>query len=252
MRTPLPCHPQLLRLFPLPPPPPQDISQENALKYPELYRELQKRRHLSLKTFLVWTWKAIYQGGVIMLGAIFLFDRRLVHVVGITFTSLILTELLMVAVEVKRWHTVMIASEVRLRWEGPHPLRHSTWRRASRLAPRPRPSARLLPPRSRHALLLLAGALPCVAALCRSLLLCATPNCAAPPLQVVTLLVYAGSIFALSSPTLLGTSTFDLPFMLSLEFVWKVAAITAVSCVPVWVGKIFSQRLSPEKAMKIR
>ncbi|KAJ1640693.1 hypothetical protein T492DRAFT_854664, partial [Pavlovales sp. CCMP2436] len=69
---------------------------------------------------------------------------------------------------------------------------------------------------------------------------------------VVTLLVYAGSIFALSSPTLLGTSTFDLPFMLSLEFLWKVSAITAVSCVPVWVGKVFSQRLSPEKATKIR
>jgi phospholipid-translocating ATPase len=150
------------------------------LKYPELYRELQKRRHLSLKTFLTWTWKAIYQAGVIMLGAIFLFDRRLVHVVGITFTALILTELLMVAVEVKRWHTVMVASEV------------------------------------------------------------------------LTLLIYGGSIFALSSPRLLGTSTFDLPFMLSTEFLWKVSAITAVSCVPVWVGKIFSQRLSPEKAMKIR
>jgi len=54
----------------------EDISAENALKFPELYRELQKRRHLSLKTFLVWTWKAIYQGGVIMLGAIYLFDRR--------------------------------------------------------------------------------------------------------------------------------------------------------------------------------
>jgi len=158
----------------------EDISQENALKYPELYKELQKRRHLSLKTFLIWTWKAIYQGGVIMLGAIFLFDKRLVHVVGISFTSLILTELVMVAVEVKRWHTIMIACEV------------------------------------------------------------------------LTLLVYAGSIFALSSPTLLGTSTFDLPFMLSVEFLWKVSAITAVSCVPVWVGKVFSQRLAPEKATKIR
>jgi len=72
------------------------------------------------------------------------------------------------------------------------------------------------------------------------------------PRQVVTLAVYAASIFALSSPSVLGTSTFDLPFMLSVEFAWKVAAITAVSCVPVWVGKIFSQRLSPEKAAKIR
>lgn len=69
---------------------------------------------------------------------------------------------------------------------------------------------------------------------------------------MLTLLVYAGSIFALSSPSLLGTSTFDLPFMLSAEFVWKVTVITAVSCVPVWVGKTFSQQLAPEKATKIR
>lgn len=158
----------------------QDITLDNALKYPELYRELQKRRHLSLKTFLIWTWKAIYQGGVIMLGAIYLFDRRLVHIVGISFTALILTELIMVAVEVRRWHTLMVASEV------------------------------------------------------------------------VTLAVYAGSIFALSSPRLTGTSTFDLPFMLSGEFAWKVAAITAVSVVPVWIGKVWAHRLSPEKSMKIR
>ena len=33
----------------------------NALKFPELYHELQKRRYLSIKTFLIWTWKAVYQ-----------------------------------------------------------------------------------------------------------------------------------------------------------------------------------------------
>lgn len=35
----------------------EDVSETNALKFPELYRELQKRRYLSLKTFLQWTWK---------------------------------------------------------------------------------------------------------------------------------------------------------------------------------------------------
>ena len=57
-------------------------------------------------------WKALYQGGVIMLGGIFLFEQRFVHVVGITFTSLILTENLMVAVEVKRWHPLMLLAQV--------------------------------------------------------------------------------------------------------------------------------------------
>lgn len=90
----------------------EDVSETNALKFPELYRELQKRRYLSLKTFLIWTWKALYQGGVIMLGGILLFEQRYSHVVGITFTALILTELIMVAVEVKRWHPLMLLAQV--------------------------------------------------------------------------------------------------------------------------------------------
>jgi len=90
----------------------EDVSEMNALKFPELYHELQKRRYLSIKTFLIWAWKAVYQGGVIMLGGIFLFEERFVHVVGITFTALILTELIMVAVEVKRWHPLMLLAQV--------------------------------------------------------------------------------------------------------------------------------------------
>lgn len=39
----------------------EDVSEMNALKFPELYRELQKRRYLSIKTFFMWTWAAIYQ-----------------------------------------------------------------------------------------------------------------------------------------------------------------------------------------------
>ena len=47
-----------------------------------------------------------------MLGGIVLFEQRFVHVVGITFTALILTELLMVAVEVKRWHPLMLLAQL--------------------------------------------------------------------------------------------------------------------------------------------
>ena len=90
----------------------EDVSEANAMKFPELYRELQKRRSLSVKTFLIWAWKALYQGGVIMLGGVLLFEQRFVHVVGITFTALILTENLMVAVEVKRWHPFMLLAQV--------------------------------------------------------------------------------------------------------------------------------------------
>jgi hypothetical protein len=47
-----------------------------------------------------------------MLGGVLLFEQRFVHVVGIAFTALILTENLMVAVEVKRWHPFMLLAQV--------------------------------------------------------------------------------------------------------------------------------------------
>ena len=49
-----------------------------------LHRALQKRRYLSIKTFLMWVWTAVYQGAVIMLGGIVLFEERFVHVVRTT------------------------------------------------------------------------------------------------------------------------------------------------------------------------
>ena len=47
-----------------------------------------------------------------MLLAIWLFDDSLLHIVAITFTALVLTELLMIALEIRRWHILMFTSEV--------------------------------------------------------------------------------------------------------------------------------------------
>lgn len=47
-----------------------------------------------------------------MLVAIFLFDSSMYNIVSITFTVLILTELLNVAFEIHTWHWMMIVSEV--------------------------------------------------------------------------------------------------------------------------------------------
>ena len=156
----------------------EDVSESNALKFPELYLELQKRRYLSLKTFLWWAWKALYQGGVIMLGGVLLFESRFAHVVGITFTALILTENLMVAVEVKRWHPLMLLA------------------------------------------------------------------------QVLTLLIYVAALVALSSPMLLD-ATFDLPFILSFDFAWRVALLTAASTLPVWITKVFQHYCAPRVAQRL-
>ena len=68
--------------------------------------------------------------------------------------------------------------------------------------------------------------------------------------QVLTLLVYLGCIVALSSPQLLE-ATFDIRFMLSPTFAWRVAAITAASTAPIWLGKIVSHYCAPQVVTKL-
>lgn len=46
---------------------------------------------------------AVFQGGVIMILSLVLFENEFLHIVSISFTSLILTELLMVALEITTW-----------------------------------------------------------------------------------------------------------------------------------------------------
>ena len=54
----------------------------------------------------------LHVGGIIMFGGILLFDADFIHVVSITFTSLILTELLMVALTIRTWHWLMVVAEL--------------------------------------------------------------------------------------------------------------------------------------------
>ncbi|XP_059751058.1 probable phospholipid-transporting ATPase IIB isoform X3 [Balaenoptera ricei] len=90
----------------------QDLKPEMAMLYPELYKDLTKGRSLSCKTFLVWVLISIYQGGILMSGALVLFESEFVHVVAISFTALVLTELLMVALTVRTWHWLMAVAEL--------------------------------------------------------------------------------------------------------------------------------------------
>lgn len=93
----------------------EDVSEHAADTYPELYKDLQKGRSLNLKTFLIWVFKSIYQGTMIMVFSVYvLWDDEYfttLHLSAISFTALILTELLMVAFEVHRWHWMMIVAE---------------------------------------------------------------------------------------------------------------------------------------------
>lgn len=62
--------------------------------------------------YIAHTFFNTFSGGIIIYGALWLFDEDFVHVVSITFTALILTELLMVALTIRTWHWAMAVAEV--------------------------------------------------------------------------------------------------------------------------------------------
>jgi len=90
----------------------KDVTGQIAITYPELYKELTKGRDLTYKTFFIWVLISIYQGGTIMFGALLLFEDEFIHVVAISFTALILTELVMVALTITTWHPIMLLAEL--------------------------------------------------------------------------------------------------------------------------------------------
>ncbi|EFP84901.2 phospholipid-translocating ATPase [Puccinia graminis f. sp. tritici CRL 75-36-700-3] len=151
----------------------QDVNEDVALLYPELYKELTKGRSLSYKSFFTYFMSAVFQGGVIMILSLILFENEFLNIVSISFTSLILTELLMVALEITTWHRYMIVAEV------------------------------------------------------------------------VTLLLYLTSMAFLPE-------YFDLSFVLTISFLWKVSLITAVSSVPLYIAKALRSYFAPASYAKLR
>ncbi|XP_046528268.1 probable phospholipid-transporting ATPase IIB isoform X3 [Equus quagga] len=161
----------------------QDVKPEMAMLYPELYKDLTKGRSLSFKTFLVWVLISIYQGGILMYGALLLFESEFVHVVAISFTALILTELLMVALTVRTWHWLMVVAEF------------------------------------------------------------------------LSLGCYIASLAFLNEYFGIGRVSFgaflDVAFITTVTFLWKVSAITVVSCLPLYVLKYLKRKLSPPSYSKL-
>ena len=149
-----------------------DVSKHTTFVYPELYRALQQGKPLSTKTFFLWVLLSIYQGGIIMILGILLFSENFVNVVSITFTSLILCELLNVILSIKNWVKFMVYS------------------------------------------------------------------------LVSSTILYIISIFAL-------TTYFDITFVLTWEFIWKVAIITIVATVPPAIVQFVARRLNPGEHLKV-
>ncbi|KAF8880756.1 hypothetical protein BD779DRAFT_1675759 [Infundibulicybe gibba] len=156
----------------------RDVSEDLALLYPELYKELTKGRALSYKTFFQWLMISVYQGkfpdssAAIMIMSLVLFENEFLHIVSISFTALILNELIMVALEITTWHLYMVVSEI------------------------------------------------------------------------VTLCFYIISIAFLPE-------YFDLTFVVTLGFAWKVAVIVAISAVPLYIVKLIRSRVAPAASSKL-
>ena len=81
-------------------------------EFPQLYQSLQKGRELNLKTFLIWVWKSIYQGAIIMLLCFWLFENSFTEIVTITFTALILSELLNINTALTRMNKIVLTSQI--------------------------------------------------------------------------------------------------------------------------------------------
>ncbi|KAL8657152.1 MAG: hypothetical protein Q9226_002211 [Calogaya cf. arnoldii] len=158
----------------------KDVDEGLANLYPELYKELTNGQSLSYRTFFVWVAISIYQGSVIQgLSQILVGgfkepgDVKFQQMVSVSFTVLVINELIMVACEVVTWHRIMVAS--------------------------------------------LLG----------------------------TMAIYVGSV------PLLG-DYFDLSYVWSWGFAWRVAAISAISLIPPYSVKILRRTLRPPSYRKVQ
>lgn len=88
----------------------KDVDENLANLYPELYKDLTSGRSLSYRTFFVWVFVSIYQGGMIQGLSQILTGVEGKRMVSVSYTVLVLNELLMVAIEITTWHPAMIIS----------------------------------------------------------------------------------------------------------------------------------------------
>ncbi|KAF9880986.1 hypothetical protein CkaCkLH20_01136 [Colletotrichum karsti] len=151
----------------------KDVDENLANLYPELYKELTSGRSLSYRTFFVWVLVSIYQGCTIQGLSQILTEVDGPKMVAVSYTVLVLNELLMVAIEITTWHPLMILS------------------------------------------------------------------------IVGTFLAYVASV-----PFLGGY--FDLQFIITLGFVWRVLAIGAISLIPPYAVKLIRRTMKPPSYRKVQ
>jgi phospholipid-translocating ATPase len=93
----------------------KDVDEDLAKLYPELYKELTAGRSLSYRTFFVWVLVSLYQGTMIQGLSQLLVgidESMFTKMVAVSFTALLLNELIMVALEIITWNKFMVFAEL--------------------------------------------------------------------------------------------------------------------------------------------
>jgi len=67
---------------------------------------------MNAKTFFVWVWISIYQGIIIMVMSLMMFEQSFVRIVTITFTALIISEILNVLATIHQLNRYIFGSQV--------------------------------------------------------------------------------------------------------------------------------------------
>lgn len=80
----------------------EDADEIRVLNFPPLYKTLQKGRQMNIKTFLIWLWQSIFQGTTILMMGLFMFHDSFANIVLISFTALIMIEILNVYTQIHR------------------------------------------------------------------------------------------------------------------------------------------------------
>ncbi|KAI5172876.1 phospholipid-translocating ATPase [Nematocida sp. LUAm3] len=88
-----------------------DVTKKIVHKFPELYMDISNGSMLNNNTFSTWMFIGYYQGVTIMVLALCFFEKMLIQLVSITFSCLVLNELLMVFLCVSKLHLLMLVSQ---------------------------------------------------------------------------------------------------------------------------------------------
>ncbi|EKE42586.1 hypothetical protein ENUP19_0083G0009 [Entamoeba nuttalli] len=88
------------------------VNEQKVMEFPDLYHQLQTKQRLSLSSLIAWVSLSILQAVIIMFLCMVLFKDTFLNIVSISFTALILIQLINVGFTIRRWNWIILGSEI--------------------------------------------------------------------------------------------------------------------------------------------